>query len=468
MDSLLKTYRFPSPEYLVITSCVVMVLAGLALDNPLLLLAAALLPLALLFSLLILKYPHLALVGIICIYMIGTEIKISGVSLNPLLVGMCGLAMLLDRKRFPVRIDRKFAYFLLLYIATIVVSYAYTWSSIDFYEINIYINNFIILLLMFSFNSEEKIETCYKAIVWCSFVLVMLGLYQLWTVGMPAGGMRAHYPNHVVYALHIAWGIPFSFYFFRNYRRKLYLLVGMVQIAGVILALSRGVLLSLALAVLLSLLVFSFARTVQRSRLRYLGLLLLALGIGAAVLVVTVHSGYRSLEEQEINAITSNRTILYRAGIEMFKQHPVFGVGWEAYKETWSGYIYLPRPRYGGYFGDQKLNPHSSYLKIITELGIFGLLLYLAFNYFLLRSVARVFLLKEGKPLLIILLTYYLLGLVDNNAYGNERMFFFVAGLLYVLRLRNRESSALPSAADGVVSSRNQKDLRNFSAATGP
>ena len=43
-----------------------------------------------------------------------------------------------------------------------------------------------------------------------------------------------------------------------------------------------------------------------------------------------------------------------------------------------------------------------------------------------------------GLPLFFVLLIYYFHGFVDNNSYGNERMFYIAAGILFSIKNMNK------------------------------
>jgi O-antigen ligase len=387
-------------------------------------------PLFLLLASVLVHHPHWALLLMAGLYMFSFQIEYRGITSNIILMLICLIGIYVKKEKFFIQADKTFIAFLTFYVLLIIYSSFKTHGEISYYDLNMYINNIVIMMFMFLFSSTEKVEQFYKVIVWCSVALVFIGFYQLATIGMPRGGMTGHYGNHVVYALHMAWGIPFSIYFLKKRAGKSYQLALLLQIIGITLAFSRGVLLAVLASFVLSGLVFLFYDSRKRTRLLIAGLSSMMAMIALIAIVAVLPSISKSANQHAFE-ITSGRNILYQSAWEIIKQHPVTGIGWQNYKEVWSDYIYIARPKYGSYYGDKKLNPHSSYLKVIAELGLVGFFVFAVFNWRILKLVMNNIMKSEVRPIFALLLIYFMHGLVDNNSYGNDRMFYMIAGIFF-------------------------------------
>lgn len=403
--------------------------AGIILNNIKLLAVAGTVPVVGVFLMHTLKLPHLAILGVTASYMLDIEFNFSGITPNIILVVFCLLFIVAQKKQFIIIKYHGFLFFITLYIFLILFSYSLIHRNINFYDINLYINNLIILLLMFIFDTKTKIESIYKVMAWCSMLLVMSGFYQIMTTGLPANGMTGYWPNHVRYALHIAWGIPVSYYFFRFHRSRLYGLVFIFLMAGAILAFSRGVLMALILAAITATLLNKWPALSPRKRLKFIATGSVV-GIAFSFFILNAPLMAERYTADDYQRISSGRTVLYQAAWQMFKENPITGVGWEQFRETWPRYVNVQ----GTILGDKSYNTHSSYLKILAELGLVGMAIYLLFNFCLWKSVADISVTTIGLPLLTVLLIYYFHGMVDNNSYGNDRMFYIAAGLLYSIK----------------------------------
>ena len=427
-------------RYVVLFGCVLiaMAIAGIFSGSQYLIAAAAVAPILILFILYVIKHPDIAMLLVIVSYMFNVQPKYGVITSNTVLTAICIFAIFAN-KNMKIIVDMKCIFWMVVYLLMISFSYFYSHKAMNWYDINLYINNLIFLILMFVFNEEKKIEAGYKLIVLCSLVLVFFGFYEIATSGIPAGGMRGYFENHVMYALHVAWGIPLSFYFMKKYKSKFYFSVLIVLLVGEALAFSRGVLMALSMAFLLAALVVRWPSFSKKAKM--------ALAVSFTMFLISVPitvQNYNRIAHDigisNVNAATSNRIILYRAAWKIFKEHPIVGIGWDKYKDVWSDYSDMLRPKYAsrGWFGNWKIQPHSSYLKILVELGVIGFMVFFILNVSILNSLGNTVVTKIGLPLFFILLIYYFHGLVDNNSYGNERMFYIVVGILFSIKNMNK------------------------------
>ena len=76
--------------------------------------------------------------------------------------------------------------------------------------------------------------------------------------------------------------------------------------------------------------------------------------------------------------ITNNRSILYGFGLQLFKENPLFGVGWLQYRQLAVGNITLVTT----------INTHNIYLQMLCETGIIG---FLCLMVFMISELRRAF-----------------------------------------------------------------------------
>jgi len=417
---------------------IALAIIGVFVEKPYLILAAALSPFAVFFIVYATEHPNVPLLLVIVVYMFNVQPSYGIFTSNTVLIGLC-IFSIVANKKFKILVDMKCIFLMIVYLLLIIFSYAYSHNSVSWYDVNLYVNNLVLLLLMFVFDDEDKIEVAFKFVVWCSFVLVLLGLYEVATRGMPTGGMRGYFRNHVMYALHIAWGIPLCFYFIKKHKGRIYLFVLMVLLLGEALALSRGVIMALVMSTLLILILRKWSDLSKKAKMAMV-FLFAVLFISLPVSLINYKTFAHDLDIKNLNAVTSSRLILYKAAWNIFEEHPIVGIGWDRYEDIWSKHVDIIRPKYGtrGWLGNWKIPPHCSYLKILVELGLIGFAVFLFLNLSVINSLRKTMLTEIGIPLFFILLIYYFHGLVDNNTYGNERMFYFVVGFLFSIKYFNK------------------------------
>jgi O-antigen ligase len=161
---------------------------------------------------------------------------------------------------------------------------------------------------------------------------------------------------------------------FSVYRRRavrVWLLIAFIVVAvGFIAAQSRGGLIALAVATIATLFL------APRQRRRIGGLAVLA-GVAVIVLLATKPGAVQRLVD--LGGGTSGRSDLWRVAWEVFKGHPLVGVGAGNFQVVESHYVLRP----GSisriqYIAQAPQVVHNTYLGLLTEEGVVGLLAYLA------------------------------------------------------------------------------------------
>ncbi|HMO87206.1 MAG TPA: O-antigen ligase family protein, partial [Lacipirellulaceae bacterium] len=141
----------------------------------------------------------------------------------------------------------------------------------------------------------------------------------------------------------------------------------MAMLGGILITQSRGGLLALGAAVLV---------LGIRSR-NPLAFLTKTLAIGATVLLLMLPTGsldrYASIPQYQSDESAMTRVAIWKAGLRMVGDHPLTGVGAGTFELVY-GKHYIDRQNAGNVWRAA----HSSYIQAAAELGIVGLLIWLA------------------------------------------------------------------------------------------
>jgi hypothetical protein len=169
---------------------------------------------------------------------------------------------------------------------------------------------------------------------------------------------------------------------FSIYRRRsarVCLLIGFLLMAiGFFATQSRGGLIAMAVATLAALIL------APRQRGRILGLIGL-IALGGGILLATTPGALSRITD--LGGGTSGRSDLWRVGWQVFSGHPLFGIGAGNFVVVESHYVL--RPGSIGriqYITDVPHLVHNTYLQLLAETGIVGLLGYLAVIFGSLRA----------------------------------------------------------------------------------
>lgn len=173
-------------------------------------------------------------------------------------------------------------------------------------------------------------------------------------------------PNDVAFMLVLA--LPIAWYLaVRRGRGPLMWMNGLfvpVGMVGILLTASRGALIPAIFA--LGLIPLTMGK--MRLRTRALAVGLACAAVPATIAVVPASSWARlatTKSDLESGTMTHRRDI-WRAGLEVFNQHPILGVGPGNYEVAAAPYLDRPRPA------------HNAFLAVLVELGTVGFLLFSA------------------------------------------------------------------------------------------
>ena len=121
-------------------------------------------------------------------------------------------------------------------------------------------------------------------------------------------------------------------------------------------------------------------------------------------------AGYKNLKFNRDETLLT-RLDGFRIAYEMFKDHPVGGAGFggfKNYKGTW--------------FSNSHKYPHNIFLEFLSETGLFGLVLFLAFLIYMLKNLQKI-----SPFLTIMFLTGLWYALFSKDIPSQSLLFLFIA-----------------------------------------
>ena len=141
----------------------------------------------------------------------------------------------------------------------------------------------------------------------------------------------------------------------------------------------------LALVILIPLLILIYSE----KKLKNLGAILISLSLLGGIILLTPALSNRVSTIADLKMQSnSERLLMWQSAFEMFKDNPVFGIGYGSYKIAYQEKYISPLAK------EKNLeHAHNNFLQMLAECGIVGEIAFLAmwiyFSYFCLRGWSR-------------------------------------------------------------------------------
>jgi O-antigen ligase len=236
--------------------------------------------------------------------------------------------------------------------------------------------------------------------------------------------------------------VPLAFHQNKTKYASLFWGIALVAMLAVGLTLSRGAWLSYAISLVLVVVLLRSKRLAVAS-----GLALVLVGLVLALNPSVQAKFWNAFDLQDSSQ--SYRLILWKSYWQIFLDHPFIGTGWlqgEAFLTQ--AFEKIGQPNFGF-----KSHAHSNYLQILSGVGIFGIMAYLALIFSGLRAAYRQFCAGKEKTLvnylgLSLLATqvlFHLGGLTESNLIDAELTHFLFsqwAILMSLFRVGRFEASS--------------------------
>jgi len=297
--------------------------------------------------------------------------------------------------------------FNLLFIISIFFS-SYTFKSILFYS-DIFLISVYFILFYFDTDDEEK----YVLLLF--YLISFFSLINIFnSVFLPFNKKNLIFENPILTGVISGIGVIVAVYFLLKKWRGLFLVLLLINTAGVFLSGSKAAFLGMVFLVLY--MVILKKKMVAPFVLFFM------------VLTFVIPNPLRNMFYFSLkkDPYAFNRIDIWNQSVQMFMDNLLTGVGLDNYSEISKRYNFKQKRGVANYYKIPR-TPHSDYLIIIVETGIMGFLLLCVFLFFILRKAFSAPFFNISK-----ILTLYLLfqALIFNILF----QFFFFFILIFLLK----------------------------------
>ena len=344
-------------------------------------------------------------------------------------------------QRWPLR--RPYAMVAILTVFVVYVFFSAWWSGGTF-DTSFVKNLLLVLLLISLVEAEGDLRWVFAVIAAAGLWQFGLGVTQIMSEGgVPVGGLSGVLPNHVQYAMYMALS-AFAFLPFigaaKGAERVPSVFGAALLMLGVMMSLARGVVVGAGVAMIVAVLFLARSR---RQRLAWIGGILVT-GFGLTIvsnrLGTIIDIPFALSDPARLDVLLNGRLPLLVAASSMFLAHPLLGIGYGQFPSNWTQYVV---PELGNpWIRQTELAAHSTYLQIMAEMGIIGIVLYVSLFVsgmtYALRAVRgldsgrHTFLFYAAVATFVGLLALAVHGLLDNTGW-HDRVFYVYLALSSVL-----------------------------------
>lgn len=281
---------------------------------------------------------------------------------------------------------------------------------------------FIFFTIKYEFNSEKLVKNLLKCYILTAGVLSIFGIIQYFTkigldkkfveeyssgYGVVKIAATMYNPNaYSAFLILIIFPVVMLTIYEKNKKRKsLYGIISILLFVNIVMTYSRNALIGVCIGAVVLCVIYSYK------------LLIAFGGVGALTLFMpSVFDRVRDLTNASQNA---SRIKLWKTAIMMIKDHPILGVGNGNYISRYNEYV----SKYKGlsYNAYKRYPAHNSYLKIQSELGIIGIVSFLAILITTLFRVKKLFTITNDKFIkafymgaLASMIAFYFMNISDN------------------------------------------------------
>ncbi|GAA0121634.1 MAG: O-antigen ligase family protein [Clostridium argentinense] len=306
-----------------------------------------------------------------------------------------------NRKRFWVNLKDFLSSFLgismiaLSFIMIFSISYSTEkgLSIMETFRFITYIG--LIFIIKYEADNKARIKTIIRCFLLTTSFLCIFGIIQYFTgiglndkfTGLEASGTviritsTMQNPNGFGAYLVLAFFpiVMLSFSTKNNRLRGFYIVLSLLVLANLLLTASRNSIIGLIIGFIVLGVLYS-----------YKFLLVFFLGIPVFLFDKSLLLRFANIKEEILNG---PRVKLWQIARMMIKEHPIRGVGNGNYVSLYDEYVKkYPQYKYPDY---HRFSSHNSYLKVQSELGIFGIAFFVSTLAASVRTVIRVY--KKSK-----------------------------------------------------------------------
>ncbi len=346
---------------------------------------------------------------------------------------------------YPIKWRKPNAFVLSLVFVSLAFAFAgITRADYDFmFGIAYFISlgpTMIVIYLFFSYNFYPRKDFCLKKYLCYSLMAAGLAMaveiiYVRYVI-QPEEWTELGWINVNGCAAFLLLSIPACYYLIVKSRKISALLVCLLSLYAGLLVSGSDAALGIALVFSPFLILFTY-RNLYRTKRKVFAysVALILITIGSAIIVLVSIYGYDGmLELLQIDPSASGRNDIYLKAIELFRESPIFGYGFQ----------YNPEGRENSAIG--LYNFHSTLFHVMATMGIFGLVAY-AF-YFVVRFII---LMRSYSPFTMTMLTAFIMyecyAMVDTGEFNAIPLMSAITVMIAVVEWATKKdnaTSALP------------------------
>lgn len=279
-------------------------------------------------------------------------------------------------------------------------------------------------------DTEEKVKTAAKLFILGSIIVSVMALILMGSGNLNTNraiAFQGQNPNGFSRTIGIAFLMLIysisSEYFNRN--SIINYIGAIITGLSVILAVSRGTYLALVISLLLL-----FMGGKQKHKFRTIFFFILLLGV-----FVLLFQGFfkesilpRLIGYQDLGG----RNTIWFVATQMIKENFWLGVGFGNFPDVYGSYSIVLR----GWYANS--GSHNVYIRIISELGVFGLLFFVSFQLSILKEILRLFKNSSVKYFLLSLFVYLLVGGMSTDLLLDKAYWFSFGLIIAFISVRKR------------------------------
>ncbi|MBX4259973.1 O-antigen ligase family protein [Clostridium estertheticum] len=280
---------------------------------------------------------------------------------------------------------------------------------------------FIFFVIKYEFNAKKLVKNLLKCYIFTAGLLSIFGIIQHFTTIGLDKKFVVHYPGYTVVKIATTMFNPNAYAAFliliifpvvmltiyeKNKNIKsMYGIISILLFVNIIMTYSRSAQVGVCIGAVVLCVIYSYK-------------LIIAFG-GIGIFTLFMPSVLDRVRDLQNASENESRIKLWKTALMMIKDHPILGVGNGNYVSRYNEYV----SKYKGlsYNAYKRYPAHNSYLKVESELGIVGIVSFLAVLVTSLIRVKKLFTITNDKFIKAFymgafasMIAFYFMNIVDN------------------------------------------------------
>ena len=342
-----------------------------------------------------------------------------------------------------ITMSSKHFYFILLFLfSTFISIFLNDISSFSIFYLKEYSSRFLTplvgLLIIFSFKITEKkfiiLLTCFTFTLSINSLFVIYQFINENTL-RPTGLVEPS--NYMLLCIELLI-LPITFTFllqdkYLNYKLKLFFVISIfLNISSIIFQNTRIIWIGIFFAFLF---VLFFSVKSYKKLFIYLSIIIIFIFIVFNASTISLERFHSIYNMNYSNQSNYERLLMWKSSINMFIEHPFFGIGIGNFHEEYVNHYHFPEAR------EMTFHSHNNFLFILAETGVLGIISYIIFIIYCYYNVLKTWFKNYNTislAYLSILVSYTINNITDSVFCSNSveeltYIFWFITGIYLVL-----------------------------------